>query len=224
MAIQNRTKKVKHTSIPGVAKWPHLVKPDYKFKDAGEFHVKLRFGAEDFEACGIKELVDEAFDGAVKKAKAINAKDKKKPPKVLDKPYYLDEESNEYEISFKSKYSWVDKETKEVKTRRVPIFSASGAIIKNPDLKIGNETVMRVSFTIDPFFTAIGVGVSLKLEAVKILKLVEYGANAEAYGFGEDESDLYGEDESYIEDNGDDADGFGEDSDSEYNPADDEPF
>lgn len=180
-------KRVRHTTPIGVAKWPHLTKPDYKFKDAGEFHTKMRIGKDDFEA-SIKDTIDAVYNGAVKKAKAACAKDKKKPPKVLDMPYFFYEDDNEYEISFKSKYSWIDRETKEVKTRTVPLFNARGELIKDPSIKIGNGTTLRVSFVIDPFHTALGVGVSLKLEAVKILNLVEYGANAESYGFGGDES------------------------------------
>lgn len=189
MAEQTK-KRTRYTTPVGTAKWPHITKPDYKFKDAGEYHTKLRIGKEDFEE-NLKGVIDEIYNDAIKRAKADNAKNKKKPPKVLDTPYYLDEEANEYEVSFKSKYSWVDKVTKEVKTRDVPIFNSAGAIIKNRDLKVGNGTTMRVSFVIDPFHTALGVGVSLKLEAVKILNLVEYGANADSYGFGEDESDSY---------------------------------
>ncbi|MDY0214968.1 MAG: hypothetical protein RBS24_05635 [Bacilli bacterium] len=189
MAEQTK-KRTRYTTPVGEAKWPHITKPDYKYKDAGEYHTKLRIGKEDFEE-NLKGVIDEIYNDAVKRAKADNAKNKKKPPKVLDTPYYLDEETNEYEVSFKSKYSWVDKVTKEVKTRDIPIFNSAGAIIKNRDLKVGNGTTMRVSFVIDPFHTALGVGVSLKLEAVKILNLVEYGANADSYGFGEDESDSY---------------------------------
>jgi hypothetical protein len=209
-----RKKKVRMVTPAGIAKWPHLIKPDYKFKDDGEFHTKLRIGAEDFEE--LREKIMEIYDSAVKAAKASNAKTKKKPPKAFDPPFLFDEESNEYEISFKSKYSWVDRETKEVKTRVIPLFDASGAPIKNKDLKIGNGTLMRVSFTIDPFHTALGVGVSLKLEAVKILNLVEYGANADSFGFGEDESDDYPTQ----------ADEFGDsDSDTEdNNEEDDAPF
>lgn len=190
MMAEQTKKRTRYTTPVGTAKWPHITKPDYKFKDAGEYHTKLCIGKEDFEE-NLKGVIDEIYNDAIKRAKADNAKNKKKPPKVLDTPYYLDEETNEYEVSFKSKYSWVDKVTKEVKTRDVPIFNSAGAIIKNRDLKVGNGTTMRVSFVIDPFHTALGVGVSLKLEAVKILNLVEYGANADSYGFGEDESDSY---------------------------------
>jgi len=189
-------KKVRHTTPVGIAKWPHLTKPDYKFKDAGEFHTKMRIGKDEFEA-SIKDVIDSTYNNAVKAAKAACAKDKKKPPKVLDMPYFFYEDDNEYEISFKSKYSWIDRETKEVKTRTVPIFNSRGELIKDPSIKIGNGTTLRVSFVIDPFHTALGVGVSLKLEAVKILNLVEYGANAESFGFGGDESsEDYASDES----------------------------
>lgn len=190
MATEQTKKRTRYATPAGVAKWPHLTKPDFKFKDAGEFHTKLRIGAEDFENT-MKPIIDEIYEDAVKKAKALNAKEKKKPPKVLDLPYYKDEEANEYEVSFKAKYSWIDRATQEKKTRLVPIFNAAGTPMKGESLKIGNGTTMRVSYVIDPFHTALGVGVSLKLEGVKILNLVEYGANAESYGFGEDESEAY---------------------------------
>lgn len=207
-------KKVRYTTPIGVAKWPHLTKPDYKFKDAGEFHTKMRIGKDEFEE-SLKDTIDSIYNDAVKKAKAACAKDKKKPPKVLDMPYFFFEDDNEYEISFKSKYSWIDRETKEVKTRTVPLFNARGELIKNPDIRIGNGTTLRVSFVIDPFHTALGVGVSLKLEAVKILNLVEYGANADSYGFGGDESsDDY--DSSY--------DSHDDESQGSTNDEDDAPF
>ena len=110
MAEQTK-KRTRYTTPVGEAKWPHITKPDYKYKDAGEYHTKLRIGKEDFEE-NLKGVIDEIYNDAVKKAKADNAKNKKKPPKVLDTPYYLDEETNEYEVSFKSKYSWVDIVTK----------------------------------------------------------------------------------------------------------------
>ena len=206
-------KRTRYTTPVGEARWPHITKPDYKYKDEGEFHTKLRIGKEQFEE-NLKGIIDEIYNDAVKKAKAENAKNKKKPPKVFEAPYFFDESTAEYEVSFKSKYSWVDKTTKEVKTRSIPIFNPAGALIKNRDLKIGNGTAMRVSFVIDPFHTALGVGVSLKLEAVKILNLVEYGASADSYGFGEDESDSY-------PDSSVDAEGSYEANDNE---EDDEPF
>lgn len=210
----NGKKRTRYSTPKGVAKWPHLTKPDYKFKEAGEFHTKLRIGKDEFEST-IKDTIDATYAEAVKAAKAENAKAKKKPPTALPLPYFFDEEENEYEISFKSKYSWIDKATKEVKTRRVPIFSSSGAVIKDPAIKIGSGTLMKVSFVIDPFHTALGVGVSLKLEAVKILNLVEFGSNAESYGFGGDESEDY-PDEGYS------GDGSGDGSDS--GDTDDAPF
>ena len=47
---------------------------------------------------------------------------------------------------------------------------------------------MKVAYVLSPFSTAIGVGVSLRLEAVQVLERREWGSrDASAFGFGDEE-------------------------------------
>src|SRR2546430_7864611 len=84
--------------------------------------------------------------------------------------------------------SGVSNETKQSWQRRHAIFDAKGKPVT--DVNIGAGTEGKVAFTILPFYTAlVGAGVSLRLEAVQIIKLAASSAERTAadYGFTEEE-------------------------------------
>ena len=61
--------------------------------------------------------------------------------------------------------------------------------------KIGTGTEAYVSFEFRDFYTPlVGAGVSLRIKAAQLLKIVEYGADASTYGFSsEDDEENDGE-------------------------------
>lgn len=177
----------------GIAIFPWLNTPDTKFKDEGEFRVKLRLegqAAEDFCA-HVDALFDKAID-EVAKAKGLDAA-KKKKLKLADKPYKqaVDKEGNDiegaYEFTFKAKASFKNKSGQIVK-RTVPMFDAKGTKVNEV---VYGGSILKVRYDAQAFFSpAFGSGVSMRLEAVQIIELKtggSAGGNADSFGFAEEE-------------------------------------
>lgn len=86
----------------------------------------------------------------------------------------------------------------EVKNRSVPIFDGMGNVItKKVRSILGNGSDIIVAYQLFPFiFSANNFGVSLRLDGVQVLKLVEYGGSqsAEGLGFTKHEGAFNGED------------------------------
>jgi hypothetical protein len=211
MAEEKKPKIVfeKIASPRGVAVWPRLTEPDFKFKkELGEYSVKLRVPKDVAEAwagplvAALDKLVAE--QKAEMEAELKEAKGKKKADlkKALDEmpinplpitPAYDDEgnETDEMEIKFAASGGWKDKKTGAIKPRKIPLEDSKGNPIKRK-LDIWGGSEIRVFATIRPYVTPKGIGVRLGLEAVRIIKLVQGGAggfSAAAYGV-EKEDDL----------------------------------
>jgi hypothetical protein len=104
---------------------------------------------------------------------------------------YCNSCSWQIEFKFKCKAGGTTKAGKPW-ARTVAIFDAKGKPAKNIK-EIWGGTEGKVSFTASPYFVAATgtVGLSLRLEAVQILKLVAGSSrDAAGYGFGEEEGDF----------------------------------
>lgn len=198
MAEDKKEKLPLFVSAPGKAKkYATLQYPDEKY---GHFGVKLTFEPEDdgYEwAQGLTAQMDELQEEALQKAKAAfkPTKDKKKfVVKYADKSYSVDEDTGTITInfkkpgSFKKKVDGVDQIVKTV----LPLFDAKGnRIPSTPDIKIGEGSVLKVSYTIQGFYTPIGAGTQLRLVAAKVLELVEWVAGGDASDYGFEVEDGY---------------------------------
>lgn len=180
-------KKLESGTTPrGLFRYPRLDSPDTKFNAAGVYKVDLVLPAE--LAQPLIKKIDTAMAASFADAKAEN---KGKKIKMSDAPYKAvtndkDEETGEIKFSFKMTASGEYKtgaKKGEKWTARPQMFDAKAQPLK--DVKVGGGTEGRVSYEIMPFYTAlVGAGVSLRLKAVQILKLVEYGnKDAKSYGF-----------------------------------------
>lgn len=171
---------------------------DFKYNKAGVWSTKQLLTAA--EGAPIVAAIDEAMAKALVEAKELYVKAKaeyaslknkagKKPPKepeMMDAPYFVDEETGAVTLSFKMTASGKNRKTQEEFTQKPVIFDSKGKPVTT-DLKIGGGTIGRVSYELVPFATALGAGASLRLKAVQIIELVEFGANSEYYGFDEEE-------------------------------------
>lgn len=181
------------TTPRGVFVFPRLSgEPDTKFDEAGVWKVTLRLNAE--AGAPLMASIDEALEKSYNDTVAEFKKDPKKKNKKVkkaDAPYKVDEETGDIEVTFKMKASGISKKTEKPWSRKPRLFNAKGEDITNTEPKVGGGSEGKVSYELSTFFTdLVGAGVSLRLEAVKILKLVEFGGGtAEQYGFGGDESD-----------------------------------
>lgn len=193
-------KPEKITLPKGTFVYPKVITPDTKFKEEGEYSVKLRVKRN---APGVEALIKK-LDAAAK-ASLQEAKEQSKTKAQANKwetkylPYRVveDDDGNETgEIEFMAKASATgrNKKTGEEWTKTIAVFDAKGNLItgkKKQKLNIGSGTVGRVSANIIPYAPTIQIGasVSLRLQAVQIINLVEHqgGATAEQHGFGEED-------------------------------------
>jgi len=216
---KKRPPAVKFMTPEGTAIYPKLLAPDTKFKEAGEYQCKLRLPAEEAEAFIEKieaqlkaywpiakaELEQRIADAKTGKQKAESKKaleDMKEAEKPY-KPAYDDDgnETGEYEFNIKTPASWL-KDKGKATEKRVPIkpaiFDAKGNKLTNPpEIWGGSRLVVAGEFR--PFNMPIGVGISLRLNAVQIIELSTGGGakDAAGFGFGKHEGGFEGDDETF---------------------------
>lgn len=206
----------KVTTPRGVAIWPRLNTPDTKFKAEGRYEAKIAIDGDDAGLAKLRTQVEQMIDdhyeaviaditekltkegkkGLIKKA--TDAVTKVSPFKVEEDEQTGDETgrilikagmtaSGVYKTGAKAGQQW----------RRQPnIFNGAGVLIKNPPA-IGGGSILKLFVELFPYFAANDktVGVSFRLEAVQVIKLVSFGArDAASCGFGaEDDGDEFGD-------------------------------
>ena len=196
MADKSDRKQLKFILPKGIAIYPKLVKPDTKFDKDGKFEVKQKFEADVIEPV-IEKLVElrDAF-AAEKAAEFAASKDGKvkaraKNIKVRDvgTPNY-DADGNEtglIELKAASKASG-KREDGSTWERKIPLFDAKGKKT-NPKAVYGGSE-LKVAVIAEAYYKADGneVGVTLRIDAVQIIKLVAAGGkDADSFGFGAEE-------------------------------------
>lgn len=180
------------TSPVGVAIYPHLTKPDTKFKPEGEYTVRLRF--EPVDISSMIETADRLIDEKVQEVlaekdakwlKVNKANIKKVSPFKPD----LDDEGDETGKlvgNFKMKAEVTKKDgTKFV--QRPKLFDAKG---KETTASPWSGSELKVNFEFFPYFNEKDkeAGCALRLNAVQIIKLVDGGSgDAASFGFGEED-------------------------------------
>lgn len=205
--------RIKLVTPPGISSYPKLGKPDTKYVSEGEFSTKLKFDSNDEKAARFLQQIEAALPEAVewakeeilkpalakaeaKKDKAAIGKAKKALESVeqADSPakVVLDEDGNEtnlVEIRFKAKAEFKDKEGNTVKKTHIPCKDAKRNNVDPRKVKIGGGSVMKAAVVMYPYHNAKDnvAGVTFRLEAVQILKLVEYSGGD--YGFGDEDGD-----------------------------------
>lgn len=196
----------------GVVAWASLDKPDFEYKDEGEFHVRLRFDPEtpglDELRAKAEELLDEAFEA---KSAELTREKKGALLKKLHKVDVIKEE--------------LDRETGEptgaliiragMKHRITP--KNSEPFEKTPDVfdakrkrlrkvpKVGPGSELKLSVRLMEYFISKEgeMGIRFELEGAQILKLVQSGSrDAASYGFDEEEGDSLADDGGFDEEVG----------------------
>lgn len=188
--MANKQRNPRYVTEIGVANYPHLTKPDTKFKAEGEFkcNLKLPAGTTLFDAKGkkvgkLEDFLTEAHEAAVEQAKREN---EGKRIKEADLPFIEDAEGNT-EIRAKLK-ALVTPKKGDPFNQKPALFDAKGNPIA-PDA-VWSGSRMKVAFEIIPFYTTLaGAGISLRLKACQIIELRAGGdgGDADAFGFGEED-------------------------------------
>lgn len=171
--------------IAGVAVWPHLTRPDTKWKEEGEYHTKLRIDADAAEPLieQFTAMQEAEMRLAQKKAKGKKAKAADLPVQ----PEYDDdgEETGYYTVKASTKASGTSKKTGKTWMRKLPLFDGRGKPLPSKvSLYSGSELILAVEARAWTNPKA-EVGVKLYLEAVQVIKLVNgSGVSAGKFGFG----------------------------------------
>jgi len=171
------------TTPAGIAQYPWLVTPDTKFDADGVFKVNLELNAADAQE--MINLLDEQYERSMAKAKKDNPS---KKIKAGPSPYEVDEDAGKVTFKFKTKAK-VKLRSGDTFDQKIALFDAKGKPLSDPP-NVGGGSKIKVSFQVAPYYTAtVGAGLSLRMKAVQILKLVEFtgGSNASSYGFKQED-------------------------------------
>ena len=193
-----KNNNVKVVSPVGVSQYAWLTTPDTRFDETGHYKTNLIINAK--EAQSLKAQID----AEIKKSVAL-AKEKAKGKAIKEAPRPYEDElidgkaSGNVIIKFKTKAKIIAKDGKVI-PNRVALFDSAGKPMIDANVWSGSE--MKVSAELIPYYTAMaGAGVSMRLRACQIVKLVEGGSsNAKGYGF-ESVKDGYEQPEAVAEEN-----------------------
>jgi len=174
---------VKVVSPVGVSQYAWLTTPDTRFDETGHYKTNLILKAKDAQP-----LVTQ-INAEIKKSLTL-AKEKAKGKSIKQAPSPFEDElidgkpSGNVIFKFKTKAKIITKDGKVI-PNRVALFDSTGKPMIDANVWSGSE--MKVSAELIPYYTAMaGAGVSMRLRAVQITKLVEGGSsNAKGYGFGD---------------------------------------
>lgn len=198
MPEKKKSNFVKLTSPAGVAIFPHLQTPDTKFKDEGEYRVRLKLGPENGAFLDrIRAESERCFEEEKAKLLAGDGKAKAAAKALqLGCPITpeVDEDGNEtgsFLVSFKR--NAVQKTRRDGKVVKetdviIPIFDGAGNRIP-PNVEVWGGSTIRVSFFVGSYYAAAAksAGATLKILAVQVIDLVtKGGGKAEDFGFETD--------------------------------------
>lgn len=163
------------TTPAGIARYPHLNRPDKKFSEVGEFKVNLELSSDEAEPF-IKQI-EGIFSEFLAAKKTELKKDKLK---LHAAPW----EENDGVTMLKLRVKAVGKNKEGEEFSRAPkLFNASGEVITD---NIGGGSKLKAAVVPYCWYTAsLGAGITLQPKAVQVLDLVTWGdgGSASAYGF-----------------------------------------
>ena len=179
----NNTQNAQMNTPVGVAVYPRLNEPDYKFDPAGVFSVTVRVPSK--EGQELKNKLDEMLDKWHAQYMKENRKPNVKRADLTVKPAVDDDgnETDELDFKFTMKHN-VTTQSGKSWVQRPKLYDSQMKGFTGP--VIGGGSKLIVNFVPAPYHTAaMGCGLKLRLNAVQIIELNEYkkGGGAESLGF-----------------------------------------
>lgn len=187
---KNKNKRKKITTPAGTAQWAWLTKPNTRFNPEGTLGVDLLLD-EDVAKPLIDEL-DQMVEESYQKA-CEDLKEKKKAgqiKKIVKKEPYQEEYDEEGEPTGQVRLKFTNNaKTKEGKAVTIRLFDAKAKPIKDKAIRVGNGSLIKVSFTPSLYFIPATnmAGVKLYLNAVQILELADVPTDIGNFGFEAEE-------------------------------------
>lgn len=199
-----KNEAVKFTTPRFSALWCKLDKPDTKFNEKGVYSVKAKMNPENPKVQEFLAFLDEQGKVALDKAREVINQEKnpgKRKQKlealVLNPPYEQEYDENGEEtgwvlVNLKTSATYTNKDGEEIQ-RTIPMCDAHRVAIDATATKIGNGSTLCVKGTVGHNYVAAQnkAYVTLYINAVQLIKLVEYEANS-FDGFEEEEDGYYG--------------------------------
>ncbi len=214
--MAEKAKRIGFTSPAGTAIFPRIKTPDTKYDAGGVFVCKLAIERSEAVEDFIEFLETTRDEWLKNELKNSDAKKKAKLKKFAVADVYedeIDDEDNETGrviIKFKLNHT-IEKKDGTTFTQRPSVFDAQGTQLKRiPNVGGGSQLV--IGGTVIPYAMAStkSVGVSLRMEGVQVLELVEFGGkDASAFGFGSHDGGFAApaaSDDDYEEPDADDSD------------------
>ncbi len=166
--------------LEGTAQWAKVLEPDTKWNPLGDYSINLQMTQEEAAPMceKLEQIVQEAFKKAVKEKPPLKNSLTTQPvvSTVYDKDTGDDTGIQEFKFKLKAK----------VQRKDGTYYEQAPAVLdakKQPlpkDMLIGNGSRVKVAFEPIPYVMQATkrVGVSLRLKAVQVIDLVEYGNTA----------------------------------------------
>ena len=178
-----------YTSPKGTAVWPRLDTPDTKFDEDGMYSCKLHVSEGDFNAFELQ--INEAVEQAYKNECLAQGKDKVR--RAASSPLRITDDGD-YEIFAKQKAK-VHTKSKGILEFSIAAFDSKGMKIEMP--KVASGSTLKVAVEVNTWFVpSQGFGYTLRLRAVQVIDLVEFGGEG-GFGFGSEADGYVGEGESF---------------------------
>lgn len=228
MSDNKKGKLPVHTSPRGVFHYPWLNKADTKFDKEGVYTSGLIL--EPGPAAKLSAQIDGEIDAYFEKKKAElqkkggadAAKAKKLSRREPYGPVYDQDGEETGRVKFNFKVKAVGKNDKgETWSNKPALFDSAG---KPCDVAVYGGSEGKLAFQIVPYYSAKDneVGVTLRLKAAQIIKLVSGGGkSADSYGFGVEEDGYVGGGFGPADDDEDDDTSASDDAASEDEDDDD---
>lgn len=150
--------------------------------------ARVRMDPEDAQSLkqSIDSEVDERWQAEFDQLRKEKPKANEDQIKRADMPYKpeLDEEggpTGDMLFTFKSAGLW-KRDDGSSGTIKIPKFDASGARLPN-SFQVWSGSLIKVAYRMNTWYTAIGVGMSLRLQGIQVIEAAEQGGTAEQMGF-----------------------------------------
>lgn len=177
------------TTPKGKAVWPRIDTPDTKFDEDGVYSCKLHVSEGDFKA--FEAVVKPQLEAAYNAECSRQGKDKIRM--AASSPLRINDEGD-YEIYAKQK-ARVHTKSKGTLEFSITAVDSQGKKITTP--KIGSGSTLKMAVEVNTWFVpSQGFGYTLRLRAVQVLDLIEYGSGGDSFGFGAEEDGYVGDGES----------------------------
>ena len=166
--------------LEGKASWAKVFEPDTKFNPLGDYSINLQMPVAQAAAMSeqLDQIVQAKFNEAVKAdprlKNTLTTQDVCQP--VFDRETGDDTGNVEFKFKLKAKVqkrdgTYYEQQPAVLDSKKVPMTN---------DILIGNGSRVKVAFEPIPYVMASTkkAGVSLRLKAVQVIDLVEYGNSA----------------------------------------------